>query len=62
MLGHSTNMAFVRFPDGAGLAAAVANDGLLMADRPVTRFVTHIDVSADDIETTIEILAKHLAA
>ena len=63
VVGHSTNMAFVRFPDGPALAAAVADDGLLIAEgRPVTRFVTHLDVSADDIETTIEILAKHLAA
>ena len=63
IVGHSTNMAFVRFPDGVALAAAVADDGLLIAQgRPVTRFVTHLDVSADDIETTIETLAKHLAA
>ena len=54
-------MTFVRFPDGVALAAAVADDGLLIAQgRPVTRFVTHLDVSADDIETTIEIVAKHL--
>ncbi|MEL6984021.1 MAG: GntG family PLP-dependent aldolase [Actinomycetota bacterium] len=63
VVGQQTNMAFVRFPDGVALAAAVADDGLLMAQgRPVTRFVTHLDVSADDIETTIEIIAKHLAA
>ena len=63
IVGHSTNMAFVRFPDGVALAAAVADDGLLIAQgRPVTRFVTHLDVSAEDIETTIETLAKHLAA
>ncbi len=62
VVGHATNMAFVRFPDGIGLARAVADDGLLIAEgRPVTRFVTHLDVSADDIETTIEIVAKHLA-
>lgn len=61
IVGHATNMAFVRFPDGAALAHAVADDGLLIAEgRPVTRFVTHLDVSADDVETTIEILAKHL--
>jgi threonine aldolase len=61
VVGHATNMAFLRFPDGVGLAAAVAHDGLLIAEgRPVTRLVTHIDVSADDVETTIEIVAKHL--
>ncbi len=63
VIGHSTNMAFVRFPDGVGLAAAVADDGLLIAEgHPVTRLVTHLDVSADDVETTIEIVAKHLAS
>ncbi|MEM9565999.1 MAG: low-specificity L-threonine aldolase, partial [Actinomycetota bacterium] len=63
VVGHATNMAFVRFPDGVGLARAVADDGLLIAEgRPVTRFVTHLDVSADDIETTIETVAKHLTA
>ncbi len=46
----------------AALAAAVADDGLLIAEgHPVTRLVTHLDVSADDVETTIEIVAKHLA-
>lgn len=61
VVSQATNMAFVRFPDGVALATAVADDGLLIAQsRPVTRFVTHLDVSADDIETTIEIVAKHL--
>jgi threonine aldolase len=63
VLGHATNMAFVRFPDGVGLARAVADDGLNIAEgQPVTRLVTHLDVSADDIETTIEIVAKHLGS
>lgn len=62
VVGQQTNMAFVRFPDGVALAAAVADDGLLIAEgHPVTRFVAHLDVSADDIETTIETIAKHLA-
>ena len=62
VVGCETNMAFVRFPDGVGLANAVADDGLLIAEgHPVTRLVTHIDVSADDVESAIEIVAKHLA-
>ena len=63
VIGQETNMAFVRFPDGVELARAVADDGLLIAEgRPVTRFVTHIDVSADEVETAVEIMAKHLGA
>ena len=60
--GHQTNMVFVRFPDGVALSRSLADDGVLVPASPdVTRLVTHIDVSGDDIETTIELVAKHIA-
>ncbi|MGI9594689.1 MAG: low-specificity L-threonine aldolase [Acidimicrobiales bacterium] len=60
--GHATNMVFVRFEnDPAAMSAAAAdNDILFPTGGPLTRLVTHIDVTADDIETTIDVVAKHL--
>jgi threonine aldolase len=46
-----TNMAFVAFPEAhcRGLQAHLEACGILMAVAPVTRLVTHLDVTADDI-------------
>ncbi len=58
---RSTNMVFVRFPDPVALAEALAADDVLIpVGGALTRLVTHIDVTADDIETTIDLVAKHL--
>ncbi len=62
IVDQATNMTFLRFPDGVALAEQVVSDGVLIpSSSSVTRLVTHLDVSADDVETTIEIVAKHLA-
>lgn len=57
-----TNMVFARFDDdpSALVAAAADTDILLPAGGPVMRLVTHIDVSAEDIETTIDVFSRHL--
>jgi threonine aldolase len=47
----ATNMLFVRIPAEhcAGLQAHLDQNGILAAIGPVTRFVTHLDISADDV-------------
>ncbi|MCL4127671.1 UNVERIFIED_CONTAM: hypothetical protein GTU68_014371 [Idotea baltica] len=60
--GCDTNMAFVSFEsDPVALTEALAADDILILGGPTTRLVTHIDVSAEDIETTIEAVGKYLA-
>ena len=58
----ATNMVFVRLSDDPGpIVAAAADKGILLPNGgPVTRLVTHIDVTADDVETTIDVIANHL--
>ncbi len=58
----NTNMAFVSFDtDPVALTEALAGEGIAILGGPTTRLVTHIDVSADDVETTIEAVGKYLA-
>jgi threonine aldolase len=59
---HNTNMVFAEVHHGPGdLAGAVAADGLLLpGGGPTIRLVTHLDVSQDDIDRAVEIVAKHL--
>ncbi len=60
--GCDTNMAFVSFEaNPTALTEALAADDILILGGPSTRLVTHIDVSAEDIETTIEAVGKYLA-
>ncbi len=60
--GNATNMVFVRLGDNPGaVVAAAADKGIVMPNSgPVTRLVTHIDVTAEDVETTIDVIANHL--
>ncbi len=57
--GRHTNMVFADLGAGADAMAdaAEANDIKLAIHGGRTRLVTHLDVSADDIETTIAVLA-----
>lgn len=55
----NTNMAFIRFEDPNGLARQLeAADILFPASSGLTRLVTHLDVSADDVETVIKTVAE----
>jgi threonine aldolase len=50
--GHATNMVFARFPEACckPLEAHLAERGMLVQVAPETRMVTHLDVSAADVE------------
>jgi threonine aldolase len=61
VVGQATNMTFLAFADAAGVVEATAAKGILFpGPGPVTRLVTHLDVTADDVETTIDVVAAHL--
>ncbi|MDE0656795.1 MAG: hypothetical protein OXH58_09490, partial [Acidimicrobiaceae bacterium] len=63
----ATNMVFIRLDDEAGdngpdLSEALADRGVLTRwTGSQSRLVTHLDISADDIETAIEVFAELLA-
>ena len=64
VLSQDTNMLFVQFEPARcdALTAALANEDILLRavyDGP-TRLVTHLDVSADDVQWVIQAVAKHL--
>jgi threonine aldolase len=64
VLSQDTNMLFVQFEPARcdALTAALANEDILLRavyDGP-TRLVTHLDVSADDVQRVIQAVAKHL--
>ncbi|MFF7396786.1 low-specificity L-threonine aldolase [Achromobacter sp. NPDC008082] len=64
VLSQDTNMLFVQFEPARcdSLTAALANEDILLRavyDGP-TRLVTHLDVSADDVQRVIQAVAKHL--
>ncbi|MEZ0365469.1 low-specificity L-threonine aldolase [Mycobacterium sp. pUA109] len=55
VLSQATNMVFAQFPpqECAGLQAWLTERGILTRLRYPTRFVTHLDVSADDVDTFV---------
>lgn len=55
VLSHATNMVFVRFPQDhcAPLEAWLKQRGILIQVLAATRCVTHLDVSAADIDTAV---------
>lgn len=64
VLSQDTNMLFVQFEPARcnALTAALANEDILLRavyDGP-TRLVTHLDVSAGDVQRVIQAVAKHL--
>ena len=56
LLDQQTNMVFVRLPKacGSALGRHLADRGIRILDSNPLRLVTHLDVSRDDVETTIE--------
>ena len=64
VFGQSTNMAFLQFEsDPVEVAAVLAkSDIVIPSGSGATRLVTHLDVSAEDIETTIDAVAAHMAS
>lgn len=60
--GTNTNMVFLNVEDTSGaLTEALAKEDILFPGRGgATRLVTHIDVSAKDVETTIDAVAANL--
>ncbi|CAB3717567.1 low-specificity L-threonine aldolase [Achromobacter piechaudii] len=65
VLSQDTNMLFVEFEPARcdSLTAALGEEGILM--RAVyggpTRLVTHLDISADDVQRIVQAVARHLA-
>ena len=61
--GQNTNMVFCSFDaDPVAAASALEAQGIIIpSGAGSTRLVTHLDVSAEDVETTIDAVAKHLA-
>lgn len=65
VLSQDTNMLFVEFQPSRcdALTEALGKEGILM--RAVyggpTRLVTHLDVSADDVQRVVQAVARHLA-
>jgi len=62
--GQSTNMVFLQFQsDPVAVAAALAQSNIVIPSGPgATRLVTHLDVSAADVETTIDAVASFMAS
>ena len=56
LLDQQTNMVFARLPEGRSteLTSHLADRGIRIVDMNPLRLVTHLDVSTDDIHTTIE--------
>ena len=56
----NTNILFVTPPPGsaAGLREALASEGILLGGGESLRLVTHLDVTADDVERTIGAFRK----
>ena len=63
VLSHATNMVFVRFPQAhrATLEAWLKQRGILIQLLEATRCVTHLDVSAADIDTVVSAVKAYFA-
>ncbi len=63
VLSHATNMVFAQVPeaDCAPLEAWLAEREILAQIQPVTRLVTHLDVSRDDVDTFIAAVGTYFA-
>ncbi|PQM49511.1 L-allo-threonine aldolase [Mycobacterium talmoniae] len=55
VVSQATNMVFAQFPpqECAGLQAWLTERGVLTQLLSASRFVTHLDVSADDVDTFV---------
>ncbi|MGV0041668.1 low-specificity L-threonine aldolase [Mycobacterium colombiense] len=63
VLSHATNMVFAQFPeaDRAPLEAWLKQRGILTEMLYASRFVTHRDVSRDDVDTFVESVDDYFA-
>jgi threonine aldolase len=63
VLSHATNMVFAQFPeaDCAPLEAWLKERGILTQILYASRFVTHCDVSHDDIDTSVDAVGAYFA-
>ncbi|KWE62856.1 threonine aldolase [Burkholderia ubonensis] len=63
VLSHATNMVFAQFPeaDCAPLEAWLKERGILTQMLYASRFVTHCDVSRDDIDTFVAAVGAYFA-
>jgi len=61
--GPHTNMVFVRFPEISlgGVADHLKQNGILANIRPQTRFVTHLDANAEDIDKVVSTITAFFA-
>jgi threonine aldolase len=64
VLSQATNMVFVQFPEAhcAPLEAFLKERGILTQMLYATRFVTHLDVSAADIDTFVAAVKAYFSA
>ncbi|MDA3040676.1 MAG: low-specificity L-threonine aldolase [Actinomycetota bacterium] len=59
--GCNTNMVFVKLnTDPATFGRALAAEDVAVLANPVTRFVTHLDVTADDIDHVVAVVSAVL--
>ena len=63
LLSQATNMVFVEFPKAhcAALEAWLKARGILIQVQPNTRLVTHLDVGAADMDTTLAAIKSYFA-
>ncbi|KVD61946.1 low-specificity L-threonine aldolase [Burkholderia ubonensis] len=63
VLSHATNMVFAQFPeaDCAPLEAWLKERGILTQMLYASRFVTHCDVSRDDVDTFVAAVGAYFA-
>ncbi|KVD01008.1 low-specificity L-threonine aldolase [Burkholderia ubonensis] len=63
VLSHATNMVFAQFPeaDCAPLEAWLKERGILTQMLYASRFVTHCDVSCDDVDTFVAAVGAYFA-
>ncbi|AGC63251.1 threonine aldolase [Mycobacterium liflandii 128FXT] len=63
VLSHATNMVFAQFPeaDRAPLEAWLKQRGILTQMLYASRFVTHCDVSRNDVDTFVESVGDYFA-
>ncbi|ORV13483.1 low-specificity L-threonine aldolase [Mycobacterium celatum] len=61
VVSHATNMVFAQFPedDCAALEAWLKERGILTQMLYSSRFVTHLDVSADDVDTFVAVVREY---
>lgn len=64
MLSQATNMVFVQFPSEhcTALEAWLRARGILIQALYNSRLVTHLDVSADDIDTVVEAVKSYFVS